>query len=264
MNLAELQRYFAQAATSGNGPLPDLERVFRSTAQLPARARLAIYNRGYFARLLAALASVFAETKRVLGAPAFERLGLSYIAHHPSEHPAVERVGRSFSEYLRGADAPMLVVDLARLEWARLCALVSTNPPGLATIAAVEPKRFPEARLRFVPSLHRLQLDPRALSAFAGGDFTASDLQDQDRAQSSCGVAIWRPEHAVRHQSLEALEWQALARAVSGHTLSDVCAVFDSGSQSEDVRRAFQVISGWFVRKWLANVVYDEPRPPAE
>lgn len=250
MNLAELQRYFASAATSGSGPLPELDRVFSSTEQLSARDRLAIYNRGYFYRLLDALSSVFSQTKRELGEADFERLGLGYIARHPSEHPAVERCGRSFAEYLRGIDAPTVIVDLAKLEWARLCALVAPNPSSVATADAIDPSLFPRARLRFVPSLHWLELDPRALSAFAGVDLATTAL--------SCRVAVWRNRHVVLHQSLNDAEAEALISAVDGATLSGVCAVFDSGAQAEDVRRAFQVLSGWFSRQWLESVTYDQ------
>jgi len=249
LNLAELQRYFASAATSGSGPLSELDRVFSSTEQLSASDRLGIYNRGYFYRLLDALSSVFGQTKRELGEAEFERLGLGYIARHPSEHPAVERFGRSFAEYLRGIDAPTVSVDLAKLEWARLCALVAPNPSRVATADAIDPSRFPRARLRFVPSLHWLELDPRALSAFAGVDPATTAL--------SCRVAVWRNRHVVLHQSLHDAEAEALFSAVEGATLSHVCAVFDSGSPAEDIRRAFQVLSGWFSRQWLESVTYD-------
>ena len=257
MSLAELQRYFASAATSGSGALPDLDRVFTSSERLPARERLAIYNRAYFYRLLDALASVFEQTKRVLGDSEFERLGLSYVAQHPSMHPAVERIGRSFPEYLQSVATPGFVVDLAALEWARLCALVAGNPPSIAQLAAIEPSRFPHARLRFVPSLYVLELDPHALSAFAG---VVSALP-AGQPSARCGVAVWRSQHAVHHQSLEAAEWQALASALSGATLSRVCTAFDRGSPDEDVRRAFQVLSGWFARQWLESIVYQQATP---
>jgi hypothetical protein len=143
---------------------------------------------------------------------------------------------------------------LASLEWARLCALLSANPASLASVDAIDSDRFPNARLRLVPSLHRLELDPRALAAFAGDDI---DLRAES-APRSCGVAVWRRQHAVQHQSLDALEWQALASAANGATLSVVCTAFDSGSPSEDVRRAFQVLSAWFAHNWLESVVYDE------
>ncbi|HYQ28138.1 MAG TPA: DNA-binding domain-containing protein [Polyangiaceae bacterium] len=255
MKLAELQRYFASAATSGSGPLPELERVFFGSKQLSAQARLAIYNRAYFYRLLDALASVFGHTKRLLGELEFERLGLAYLSRHPSEHPAVERIGRAFPEYLRVTGAPPLIVDLASLEWARLCALVAPNPASIASVHAIQPSQFPEARLRFVPSLHWLELDPRVLSAFAGEQLDSSAVA---ALQPACRVAIWRSQHVVMQQAVADCEWQAFSHAASGATLSQVCSVFDSGSAAEDVQRAFRVLSGWFARNWLEKVEHGQ------
>ena len=258
MKLADLERYFASAATSGTGPLPDLDRVFLGSRQLSATDRLAIYNRSYFQRLLAALASVFSHTQRVLGVSDFERLGLAYLAQNPSEHPAVERVGRSFCEFLRSTKVSTIVVDLASLEWARLCALLAPNPKSVATVRSVEPSQFPRARLRFVPSLQRLELDARALAVFAAEESSLTESFADGPPQSLCAVAVWRSQHAVLHQVLEAQEWTALARATEGATLSRICAVFDSGSQVDDVGRAFRVLSTWFARRWLEEVETDE------
>lgn len=253
MNLAELQRYFAQAATSGSGPLPDLDRVFLGSERLSARDRLAIYNRSYFYRLLDALACVFTHTKRLLGETEFERLGLAYVAQNPSQHPAVERFGRAFPEYLGLLAVPPLVVDLASLEWARLCALVAPNPQQIASMRAIDSTRFPQARLHFVPSLRWLELDPGALHAFAGGVPSPTEI-----AGPRCGVAIWRAEHAALHEVLDPTEWQALACATSGAKVNRVCTVFDTGSTDDDVQRAFRVLSRWFERQWLESVAYDD------
>jgi len=253
VNLAELQSYFARAATSGSGPLPDLDRVFLGGPALSAEARIGIYNRGYFYRLLDALASVFAHTKRLLGEADFEHLGLAYVAQNPSQHYAVERVGGAFPEYLRDAAAPALVVDLASLEWARLCALVAPNPASVASPRDVDFQRFPRARLCFVPSLRCLELDPRALSAYAGSELSS--------AETRCGVAVWRRGHSVQHVQLETAEWRALVCATSGAVLSRVCAEFDSGAADEDIERAFQALSRWFAREWLERVAYGDEAP---
>jgi len=256
MDLAELERYFANAATSGSGPVSGLERVFVGDRRLSASDRLAIYNRGYFYRLLDALASVFDRTQSVLGNAEFERLGLAYLSQYPSEHPAVERVGRFFPDYLRARAAAPAIVDLASLEWARLCALVAANPSNVATVESVEPSSFPRARLRFVPALHWLELDPAALSAFDDAGAGPSS-----GAAPACPVAIWRRQHAVVHQALDALEWQALLSAARGDPLSRVCAAFDSGSPADDVQRAFRVLSAWFSRHWVERVEYQEAAP---
>lgn len=255
MNLAELEQYFARAATSGSGPLPEVDRVFVGSERLSATDRLAIYNRGYFYRLLDALASVFSQTKRVLGDSDFERLGLAYLAQHPSDQPAVERVGRAFSEYLRSVGTPSPVVDLASLEWARLCALVAANPASVATVHRIEPSSFPHARLRFVPSLHWLELDPRALALFSGAPRSPVEPRVADPSGPRCGVAVWRNQHSVQHESLDAPEWNALLSAAAGATLSDICAVFEGEGEAEAVQRAFHVLSRWFARKWLEELL---------
>ena len=249
MNLAELQRYFAAAATSGAGPVPGLGDVFRDSAKLPVSERLAIYNRAFFYRQLDALASVFGETQRLLGEASFERLGLAYLVQHPSEHPAIERVGRHFPAYLAtlSAPPPEPVVDLAALEWARLCALVAPNPAALAQPNTLDPAAFPGCRLKFVPGLSWLELDSRALSAFTSG-------QPARPANERCAVAIWRAGPRVTQEPLEIAEFRALVAAQRGATMAEVCAIFDSDDNDADAERAFQVVSSWYARSWLESV----------
>lgn len=256
MKLAELERYFATAVTSGSGPIAGLDQVFHGSERLSASSRLAIYNRGYHSRLLDALSSVFGETKRVLGAAEFERLGLRYVSQKPSSHPAVERFGRLFSDHLRGQQSlPSAVADLAELEWARLCALVAPNPRTLARASAIEPKAFPEARLRFVASLQCLELEPRALQAFAGNSPPLPWAPNgPNEPLERTGVAIWRSGHIVHHESLAPLEFRALCAARKGSVMARMCAVFDTGEGDADAERAFHVVAAWFGREWVESV----------
>ena len=255
MKLAELQRFFAAAATSHSGEIAGLAEVFLGSESLSPSARLAIYNRGYYYRLLDALASVFRQTKRLMGDAAFERQGLAYLAQHASDHPAVERVGRAFSEFLRARvpDSESFLADVAALEWLRLCALVAPNPTGRALPSALEPASFSRSRLCFVKSLHCLSLSARALGAFEGNDAPTSGSVAQT------AVAVWRRDHAVCQTELEPQELVALRAALGGAVMSDVCAVFDTGEPEADALRAFQVIDGWFARKWLESVEFFGP-----
>ena len=231
MNLEELQRYFAAAATSGTGPIAGLDAVFVSRGSLSASERLAIYNRGYFYRLLDALGSVFVETKATLGEAEFERIGLSYLAAHPSEQPAVERLGRLFASSLRELfPPPNPLPDRAALEWARLCALVAPDPRAIAQASELVPADFPDSCLRFVPALH-----------------------------CSGSTAVWRSALRVTEAPLEVLEFQALEAAMGGASMSQVCALFDTGASAEDTQRAFRVIAGWFANEWVESV--ELPRP---
>jgi hypothetical protein len=252
MKLAELESFFSEAATSGTGPRVGLEEVFVSDARLSASERLAIYNRGYYYRLLDALSSVFEHTQRTLGKAQFERLALSYLTRHPSEHPAVERVGRLFPEYLRNLDAiASSVADLAALEWARLNALVAPNPRTVVSASSIEPALFPSSRLRLVPALHWLELDPQALKALAGGELGATL---PGAAVERCAVAVWRQQHAVVHEQLQSVELEALQLAAEGASIARICCCFDSGSLADDAQHAFQMLSGWLSRHWLESL----------
>jgi hypothetical protein len=252
MRLAELERFFVEAATSGTGPRAGLEQVFVSDTRLSAAGRLAIYNRGYYCRLLDAMSSVFEQTQRILGNAQFERLALAYLSLHPSEHPAVERVGRLFPEYLRSVDTTASsVIDLAALEWARLSALVAPNPQAVVSANSIDPARFPSSRLRLVPALHWLELDPQALDAFAGEEQKPTLLA---RPVERCGVAVWRRQHAVLHERLQDLELEALQLAAEGESIARICSCFASGSVADDTQRAFQMLSGWLSRQWLEGL----------
>lgn len=249
MKLAELQAYFARAVTTGSGPIAGLDDVFVSRGALSASERLAIYNRGYFYRLLDALGSVFEHTRRALGETEFERLGLAYLSLHPSEHPAVERVGRAFPEFLRTTEP--LLADLAALEWARLCALVAPNSARVASAREAAHPDFAQGMLQFSPSLQVLELDPGALRLFAG--------EPAAPGSGRCGVAVWRPDHIVRHEPLTTVELEALRAARDGAPMNEVCARFDRGSPSNDASIAAGVIGRWFSRAWVESLTFPGP-----
>jgi hypothetical protein len=258
VTLADLQRYFATVATSTSGPPADIDAIFVSSARLSASERLGIYNRGYHHRLLDALASVFTHTKFALGEADFERIGLVYLASHPSEHPAVERVGRLFPEYLRTLDAvPNELADLATLEWARLHALVAANPSALESAHRIDPERFPYSRLRFVSSLSIHQVGGRALSLFSQKATPSEQLSTPssstaDRAVRA--VAVWRKRYRVQHAVLEELEAEAWQLAASGASVSHFCELFDSGAPTADAQHAFRVVATWFEREWIEAI----------
>lgn len=247
MDLSELERYFARVATSTSGPPDDLSEVFKDSPRLPARELMRIYNRGYHYRLLGVLASVFERTQIALGAAEFEHLGLLYLAQYPSQHPAVERVGRHFAEFLAArADCPVAAADLARLEWARLLALVAPDDTRLDP-SAIDAARFPTQTLRLAHGLQIVELSAAALALFV-------DEPDPPEAAARVGLVVSRPRHTVTQDVVPATEFSALALARAGEPMSRVCAVFDTGDETGDISRAFAVFTSWFSRGWIAEL----------
>jgi hypothetical protein len=250
MKLAELEQYFAAIATSTSGPPADVAEVFKDSARLPARELLGIYNRGYHYRLLGVLASVFPRTERALGAAEFEQIGLLYLAEYPSDHPAVERIGRFFARYLRTVSAASEEArDLAALEWARLCALIAPDSNAIATAAGIDTRTFPSSRLYFVPSLETQPVLVGALALFPGVSSEPTEASDSPAERRV--VAVWRKRHVVLHEALAPLEAAALQLAREGASVSRVCALFTKGTEEENVARAFRVVAAWFAREWI-------------
>ncbi|MEN9867855.1 MAG: hypothetical protein RL748_3445 [Pseudomonadota bacterium] len=96
--LAQLQQRMQQCLISG---LPDQAHnwIKPNARQLPA-ARLAIYQRSYYARLLNCLCEQFPALCHALGQPLFEDFARLYLQQCPSDSYTLYQLGRRFPAYL--------------------------------------------------------------------------------------------------------------------------------------------------------------------
>lgn len=129
-SLPHLQAWLQQAVVGGGHRIGEAEindRILPS-ASLTAAQRLAIYQRGYHARLLQCLESQFKALRHALGEGLFRDFGVEYLRAYPSESPTLSDLGARFSQWLSenrpDAGAPEkepwidFMIDLARYEWA--------------------------------------------------------------------------------------------------------------------------------------------------
>ena len=245
MALMQLERLFWTTAR-GQLDAHAVNAAFRSHGALDAVARKAIYRDMYFARQLAALADAFPVLAAQLGDARFRRLALQYLIEHPSQAPALERVGARFADFI-GAGAPgapgaaSQLVELARLEWLSCAAQLAPHEPHTdpTTLAS---ERWPTARLSFSRSLATVSVSSGAYAAWSG---------EQVEGDGPLHVAIFRAGFRVRHLVLADDETQALRLAAAGHTLDTVCAALS------DVARAHQVLRGWLSRRWVLALEVD-------
>ncbi|MDO8704312.1 MAG: DNA-binding domain-containing protein [Sulfuricaulis sp.] len=159
-------------------PLRDLQEDFRSfllrgeeqmlqrvsgTAKVSAPKRLEIYFDAYRLRLLEALDSNYPVLHAWIGDEEFDKLGLAYLEAHPSTHFSIRYFGHRLAEYLATAeeyrDKPYLQ-EMASLEWAMSETFDALDSPlvSLDDMAVIPPDAWPDMRLQFHPSLHRLDL----------------------------------------------------------------------------------------------------------
>lgn len=129
VHLAGLQTWM-QAALMLSGPLPtreDIDRLIAPSPTLSARQRLAIYQQGYYTRLVQCMESQFKALYHTLGKDLFDDFCREYLKQYPSQSPTLSALGARFSHFLNDTrpdkDAEEkevwvdFMIDLARFEW---------------------------------------------------------------------------------------------------------------------------------------------------
>lgn len=183
----------------------DAHSAARLIAPSPTQApleRLAIYRRGYHARLIECLVDDYPVLQYALGEAAFEDLCRAYIARHPSSSPSLNYFGRRVAEFCRGYSlpAPGFAADLAELEWAIVLAIHARGAStiGLPDLSRVPSDRFPSARFELNPTLSLLELEYPAnafLQAYRRGQSPTIPGPARTRvAVYRTGRSVWRLE----------------------------------------------------------------------
>jgi hypothetical protein len=158
--LADLQRSFARAMTSGDGAaLGGHLRGGRDPGQ-----RLAIHLRHYEASLAAALCDKFPASGWLVGGEPMREAAGAYARLHPPVHPCIAEYGRDFPQFLacrpQAARLPY-VRSFAELEWAVAQASIAIDAPPLSwtELAARGAERLVDSRLALQPGVHYVRAD---------------------------------------------------------------------------------------------------------
>lgn len=127
--LGNIQSWMQEALVSGvaEGGESEINRHILPSGNLTAAQRLAIYQRGYYARLIACLESQFKALKHALGEQLFRDFAHEYLLHYPSHSPTLAHLGNRFAAFLEETRPDKdseekeewidFMVELARFEW---------------------------------------------------------------------------------------------------------------------------------------------------
>jgi hypothetical protein len=246
--LAETQALFWRAVR-GQRPPRGVSEVFANRGALSVVERMQIYRAAYWARHEKSLQETYPRLFAVLGEQPFRALVASFIEAHPSQVPAIEWAGRAFPEHVATHlpathDDPALG-DLARLEWARVHAVLAPDAPRDFDAQCVAAPDAPERRVRTIPSLSLVRVQARALSLLRED---ATPLEGDEGDQPRC-VAVWRGRGGTREAELDHEQAAALQRALAGETLAAACACFAEPNAAE---RAAIALGEWIRRGWIA------------
>lgn len=222
--LRDLQQRFVAYLLQGD---PGLRAEVVGHAPLGTDERLGIYGEAYRLRLLEALAVDFPAVRALVGEQAFERLGLDYIAHHPSRHFSIRYFGASLSRFLAEhgvyRDRPYLA-EMAAFEWSlgEVFDAADRLTITLEQMAAVPPPAWAEMRLRFHPTLRRLDLHWNVAPVWTalvqeGGSYSLT------RTEAAVAWLVWRRDLRSFFRSLGPEEAWALDAARRGKPFGEWC-----------------------------------------
>lgn len=121
----------------------DIENIIAPSSRLNGRQRLAIYQRGYLARLRDCMAGQFRGLQYALGEELFQAFADEYLQQYPSVSYTLADLGKRFAAFLQqtrpGAAAPEneredwpdFMIELAQLEYALLQIFDEESPAGI-------------------------------------------------------------------------------------------------------------------------------------
>ena len=252
--LRELQRDF-QAYVLGDASAPPA--TVDGTGAVSATGRMNVYADAIRLRFLEVLGQDYPRLHTLAGDDEFRRLGLAYVAAHPSHHPSIRWFGRHLPEFLR-AVAPWrehpVLAEMARFEWTKGELLDAADSPvvGIEDIAAIPPDRWAGIRPRLKPAVRRVTLEwnvPSLWKAIDGDDAPPPPVR-MDRAVD---WLLWREEIVVRWRSIEPDEAWALGRCEAGADFGSICTGL-CGRVGEETA-AFRAAT--YLKQWAADSVLE-------
>lgn len=123
--LEDLQQWMQKALFSGKSNVSEVQDHILPSGELNAIQRLGIYQRGYYARLIACLEGQFKALKTALGEDLFRDFAREYLREFPSGSATLADLGTHFVTFLKenrpDKDAPEtwidFMIELAQFEW---------------------------------------------------------------------------------------------------------------------------------------------------
>ncbi len=236
--LRDFQARFARAVTAPappGGAAPLGVAALFSGAPARAEAALAVYRNNYFHGFTRALHDAYPVAAQLVGEDFFRAAARAFLLAHPPRERWLTTFGAGFAGFLEdfapAARLPYLA-DLARLEYARLCALHAADAAPLDphVLRSLAPADFAALRLPLHPSARLLDLNWPADQIWQAHQppATPDNLQV---APTRLNILVVRPRRAVVMQRLAPPLAALAAAAARGATLGEAAgSVLEAGT----------------------------------
>ena len=219
---------FAAALFDPARPCPPGLRAWNGSD--PA-VRFAVHRNNVVVSLVEALADTFAVVRELVGDEFFAAMAREFAQAHPPRSPVLALYGDAMPEFIERfapADGVPHLVDIARLEHARIRACHAADVParGAQAVAArlARPEALPGARLALPPGVSIVASRHAVVSLWAAHQGTDDEIACVDPERPEGALVLREGEDAVVVAiDLPTAHW--LQRLAAGSTLAEAaCA----------------------------------------
>ena len=254
--LVDLQQAFQSAVLQLRDTTPD---YIINTAKASSTERFKVYTDAYCLRLIEALSADYPALKDWQGDDDFDAMGRAYIDASPSDQFSIRWFGRHLPRFLAEtqpyAEQPGLK-ELALFEWA-LSEAFDASESTLADyqqLAATEPAHWPSLKLRFHPSLRRIDLTCNVHQIWQASN-QKEPLPMLTMSAESQAWIVWRQQVTLLFRSLSVQEAFSLAAFMKGQNFAEVCTGLSEWLDEEQVvMNAAIFLQTWLRDGWIADV----------
>jgi hypothetical protein len=246
--LAELQHAFQQHVLAGD---ECIVASIDASERVPATTRLGVYSGAYRSRLVEGLGANVPRLRQLVGDAEFQELALDYIDEHPSRFASIRWFGDQLATSLAESHPshPWLA-ELAHFEWTIAAAFDApdAHPIDHTALGGIAPGSWAELRLRFHPSMQRLEAHTNAPALFKA--FTEEQTPPQPvLLEAPRPWLIWRRALQTQYRSLDAAESAALGLMVEGGTFAQMCEILCEWHAEDDVPGQ----AAGMLKQWIAD-----------
>lgn len=190
-------------------------------------ARYAVYRNNVVISLIDALADTFPVVQQLVGEDFFHAMAREHARKHPPTSPVLAFYGQDFPDFIANFEAAAslpYLADVARLEWAYVCAFHAADVDSLPTPVLAErlaqPERLAVTRLRFAPAVRLIRSSHAAVSIWQAHQVEGEGCAI-DPATAEAALVV-RPELTVQIVPLSAAAADFLSELMAGQSLETV------------------------------------------
>ncbi|MFT6819444.1 MAG: hypothetical protein ACJATT_003267 [Myxococcota bacterium] len=220
---------------------------FRGGPVLSPTDQIEVYANQYRLRLPEAVIYELRGLDALLG-DALPPLVAQYLNYYPSQTWTLDRVADQFEHFLASINAPVVQIDMARLDIAVSRAFTASEPQTFDTTTLRA-----ETKLVLQPPVQLLEL---STSVFRTRSASLSGVDIPELEFRDFRVVVFRPERKIRHLVLAHAAYQLLQVFKSPTSLADGLQTFSNDAETTN---ALAANLGDWMRTFAASRILGPP-----